>query len=163
MQQQQPPPRRRIVPPSAQTPVAPAVGGFPRSNTVSDGSAGFAPGVGHLRPATLGYLDLFTYIECLCVFIRRLRWACRTLIRRLKFSDLLGMLGLSHYSPPPWSYSPPLWYNYHVWGGGGVGGAIGYLTTKLGRDGGYSGKNPKCFCFQLEWINMQSSTVVQQW
>ena len=56
--QQQPPPRQRIVPPNAQTPVAPAVGGFPRSNTVSDGSAMFAPGVGHLRPATLGYLSL---------------------------------------------------------------------------------------------------------
>ena len=49
-------------------------------------------------------------------------------------SDLFRVFPI--IAPPPWNCSPPLWYNYHDWGG-----AIGYLTTKLGG-GGYNGKDP---------------------
>ena len=37
---------------------------------------------------------------------------------------------------------PPLWYNYHDWGGGGL--AIGYLATKIGG-GGLMGKTPNVY------------------
>ena len=61
--------------------------------------------------------------------------------------------GLSHYSPP-WNYSPPLWYNYHDWGGG-----IGYLTTKLG---GYNGKDPKIVAV-LESLKHRGEVKVKVW
>ena len=46
--------------------------------------------------------------------------------------------GLSHYSPPPWKYSPPH-YGIIIM----IGGAIGYLTTRLGGGGGYNRKDPQ--------------------
>ena len=52
--------------------------------------------------------------------------------RRDKFnSRLLKESGVFPIIAPHEIIAPPLWYNYHDCGGGG-GGAIGYLITKLG-------------------------------
>ena len=70
--------------------------------------------------------------------------------------EVIKISGLSHYSPHE-IIAPPLWYIYHDWGGGG---AIGYLTTKLGGGGGgYNGKDPKYHLSTTRVENLRFSNI----